>query len=73
MAQKPRLGLGLVGLGLAKTSSRALVDGSGWARAGLGLKPGFRGRNDHGHDVIMFRILCQLERLMWEMWILGGE
>jgi len=38
-AQMPRLGLGLVGLGLIKTWSRALVDDSGWARAGLGLKP----------------------------------
>jgi hypothetical protein len=33
LAQKPRLGLGLVGLRLVQTSSRALVDGSGRARA----------------------------------------
>ena len=35
----PQLGLGLVGLGLMKTWSQALVDGSGWAQAGLRLKP----------------------------------
>lgn len=33
-----RLRLGLVGLGLTKTWSRALVDSSGWAQAGLGLR-----------------------------------
>ena len=38
----PRLGLGSAGLGLMKTQSPALVDGSGWARAGLGLKPGLQ-------------------------------
>jgi len=37
----PRLGLGLVGLGLMKMWSQALVDGSGWAGLGLGLSPGF--------------------------------
>jgi len=35
----PGLGLGFIGLRLMKTSSWALVDGSGWAQAGLGLKP----------------------------------
>jgi len=36
----PQLGLGLVGLRLMKMWSQALVDGLGWAWAGLGLKPG---------------------------------
>jgi len=36
-AQMPRLGPGLIGLRLIKTWSGALVDGSGWVRAGLGL------------------------------------
>ena len=35
----PGLGLGFVGLGLMKTSSPALVEGLGWAQAGLGLEP----------------------------------
>jgi len=40
-AQKPQLGLGLVGLGLAITCSQALVDSLGWAGLGSGLSPGF--------------------------------
>ena len=40
----PGLGLGFVGLGLTKTQSRALVDGSGWAQAGLRLKPGLQSK-----------------------------
>jgi len=38
----PGLGLGFVGLGLRKTQSPTLVEGSGWAWAGLGLKPGLQ-------------------------------
>jgi len=40
----PRLGLSLVGLGLTKTWSWALVDSLGWAGLGSGLSLGFRVR-----------------------------
>jgi len=35
----PRLGLSFVGLRLRKTQSLTLVEGLGWAWAGLRLKP----------------------------------